>query len=932
MPTFLARVVDKLRSHDGALHEQLVLLPNQRAALFLQEALRKDQEAFELYPLFITVDQFIAEAANLLVIEPMAQLVELHEHFNTVRKEAQPDQEVEDLGQFMAWGQTLLSDFGEIDRYLLNPEHVLGDLYNVQKLAEWDLRPEDETALMKRYSDFISLLPQTYASFTNALLERGEAYSGLAARFLASKPQLIEQYLAKHGIKNCVVAGLNALNTAELEILKNLSDATSTDFLWDLDPHYVEMEDHEAGLFFRKHQQREKLFKGAAPKTEGLASDWKTLPKTIQPIGATKFTGQAKAIAQTLLNWNEQGIPAKDIAVILADESLLNPVLNFLPQAFDKVNITMGFPLNQTALSSTLGLYLNAVEYALKNQKKSGSWTFHHKSLSALFTDPLFNRYWSANSSSPYEWHQEIVAGNKVFTSSGHWKKKSEELPAYSALFAPSDGLNFIRNIQNFLEHIGRTDSGDTMIQNTAYHLSTLLEQLGRTLKEPFPETLIWIKLIKQELRNGAIDFVGEPLEGLQIMGILESRTLDFPYVILGGINEGILPSGRSFNSLLPFDVKRHYGLPTYEEKDAVYAYHFYRILQRCSNAVITFNTDKEAMGGGEPSRFLVQIEHELKGTQAKVLPRTYEQGPVFPESVASRFEAEKSAATKIAFAQWMERGISASSLNELVSMPDQFYKKRLIQIKEEDEVEESMSAMVMGNLVHKGLEKVYEPFKNKPLPEFDVEEWTASAMNFGVAYLISEKGYSKNALYAGRNLLTLEVCKQMIRQFLDYDRYRSTRHEIVLKGIETKLSYSMEHPTLGVPMNFVGFIDRVETVDGQLMIWDYKTGSFTSSDLSLGSLNDLWKGTKGKPLQVLLYAWLLYKMEVLEAPLPWSSGMFKLQSGAPEILLGGGALNKTNWITEELLTAFEAALMDYLEEMYSNDLPFVELPRYEFN
>jgi hypothetical protein len=171
-----------------------------------------------------------------------------------------------------------------------------------------------------------------------------------------------------------------------------------------------------------------------------------------------------------------------------------------------------------------------------------------------------------------------------------------------------------------------------------------------------------------------------------------------------------------------------------------------------------------------------------------------------------------------------------------------------------------------------------------------------------------------------------------MIRQFLDYDRYRSTRHEIVLQGIETKLSYSMEHPTLGVPMNFVGFIDRVETVDGQLMIWDYKTGSFTSSDLSLGSLNDLWKGTKGKPLQVLLYAWLIYKMEVLEAPLPWSSGMFKLQSGAPEILLGGGALNKTNWITAELLIAFEAALMDYLKEMYINDLPFVELPRYEFN
>ena len=932
MPTFLSRVVEKLRNHDGALHEQLVLLPNQRASLFLQEALRKDQKEYELYPLFITVDQFIAAAANLLVLEPMALLVELHQHYNTARKTQYPDQEVEDLGQFMAWGQTLLSDFGEIDRYLLNPEHVLGDLYNVQKLAEWDLQPEQETELMKRYSDFISLLPATYEGFTSTLLERGEAYSGLAARFLATHPELLEQYLKKNGVKHCIVAGLNALNTAELEVLKHLSDAVPTQFLWDLDPHYVDMPDHEAGHFFRKHQQREKLFKQDLPVTNGLVSDWKSLPKTIQPIGATKFTGQAKAIAQTLINWHQQGIAPKDIAVILADESLLNPVLNFLPQEYDKVNITMGFPLNQTALAATLGLYLNAVEYALKNQKKAGSWTFHHKSLSALFTDPLFNKYWTPTSTSPYEWHQEIVSGNKVFTSANMWGEKSEAVDAYRGLFEPNDGPDFIRGLQTFLAHVGRTDSGDTMIQNTAYHLHTLLEQMVRTLKPPYPNTLIWIKLIKQELRNGAIDFVGEPLEGLQIMGILESRTLDFPYVILGGINEGVLPAGRSFNSLLPFDVKRHYGLPTYEEKDAVYAYHFYRILQRSQTAVITFNTDKEAMGGGEPSRFLVQIEHELKGTKASILPRKYEQGPVLPKSVASRFEAEKSASTKSAFAQWMERGISASSLNELVSMPDQFYKKRLIQIKEEDEVEESMSAMVMGNLVHKGLEKVYEPFKDKPLPAFDVEEWTERALNFGIDFLVKEKGYSKNALFAGRNLLTIEVCKQMIRQFLDYDRYRSTRHEIVLKGIETKLSYEMVHPTLGLTMNFIGFIDRVETVDGQLMIWDYKTGSFTSSDLSLGALDDLWKGTKGKPLQVLLYAWLLHKMGTLSAPLPWSSGMFKLQSGAPEILLGGGALNKTNWITEDLLDAFEAALMDYLEQQYTNDEPYVEIPRYEFN
>lgn len=932
MSTFISRIAGEVNSAPEALHEQLVLIPNRRAALFILEELRKDLEEFELFPLFLTVDEFIAQAANLLVMEPMALLVALHECYGEVRRTSFPGKEEEDLGQFMGWGQTLLSDFSEIDRYVLNPEHVLGDLYNVQKLAEWNLEPEEQTKMMRNYSDFIQLLPQTYERFTKGLLERGEAYGGLAARTLAEQPQLLEAFLSRNGVKKVVVAGLNALNTAELEILKTLRNSRPTSFLWDTDAHYVQTSMHEAGHFLRLHQKREKVFGNYIPKTDPTQSDWRNLPKTIQPVGATKFTGQAKAVAKTLAQWHERGIPPRQIAVILADESLLNPVLNFLPAPYDKVNITMGFPLNQTALAATVGLYLNMVEYAVKNQRPGKDWTLHHKSLSALCTDPMFNRYWTAEDEGPYAWHQEIVARNKVFTTAKYWgDKASEHLPAYGRLFLPQHPTDFIDALQHWLEHVGATEKNNTMVQNTAHHIYTLLEQLKRTLQNTAQDPLIWIKLIKQQLRNGSIDFVGEPLEGLQVMGILESRTLDFPYVILAGINEGVLPAGRSFNSLLPFDIKRHYGLPTYEEKDAVYAYHFYRILQRCKEAAITFNTDKEAMGGGEPSRFLVQIEHELKGTAAKVLPRLFSNGEIQAQSVASKFEAEKTGAVKAAIAQWWERGISASSLNELVSMPDQFYKKRLIKIKEEDEVEENMSAMVMGNLVHKGLEKVYEPFVGQQIPAFDVDLWTEQAMDFGITYLVEEKGYSRRALHTGRNILTVEVCRQMMRQFLEYDLHRARMHEIILLGIETELSHSMNHPTLGLPMNFKGYIDRIELVDQRLTIWDYKTGSFTSSDLSLGAIEDLWKGTKGKPLQVLLYSWLLDKMGAFPHPLPWRSGMFKLQSGAPEILLGGAVVNKTKDISTEVFQVFESALMEYLEEVYTDDLPFVEIPKFEF-
>lgn len=933
MATFISRIALELINGPGVLHEKIVLLPNQRAELFLREALKEHLSDTALLPLFTTVDQFIAQAANLVVVEPLALMVRLFDCYEGTRAAALPQGTNEGLGSFLNWGQTLLSDFGEIDRYLLNPAHVLGDLYNVQKLAEWDLEPGEETALMRRYSDFIALLPSVYETFTASLLEDGEAYSGLAARHLATHPEAVADYLNKNGVKQVLIAGLNALNTAELSIIQSVREVCPTRTLWDLDSHYFNDALHEAGHFLRGHVQRQKTFGNDVPTTKGVQSEWKTLPKHIHPVGASQYTGQAKAVAGALEDLRRSGIAPKDIAVILADESLLNPVLSFLPEAYDKVNITMGYPLDQTALSGTVRLWISVIEYAIKNQRKAGKWTFYYRSLCALFTDPLFNKYWSGPlGESPLDWNTEIVKANRVFTSASEWVRRCSEGPeSYGALFEAQDSKGWITALQIWLKHVGRTETQDPVVQNTAYHIHTLLAQLTRTLTIEV-EPLVLLKLIKQQLRSGTVDFVGEPLEGLQIMGILESRTLDFKHIILAGVNEGILPAGRRFNSLLPYDIKRNYGLPTYEEKDAVYAYHFYRIQQRCLSSTITFNTDSEAMGGGEPSRFLVQLENELQNTACTVHPRTFLQGPVAPNSMEQLFSAEKTPAVVQAFEAWMARGISASSLNELTSMPDRFYQKRLIRVKEEDEVEEQVSAMVMGNLIHKGLEKVYESHVGKPITTIDVDQWTEQAYEAGFNYLIEVERYSKNALTQGRNLLTLEICKKMIRQFLHYDARRAAQGTLILKGVETKLDFEMKHPTLKLPMKFSGVVDRLEVYDNAFIIWDYKSGAIGQSDLSLSGLGDLWKGSKGKPLQILLYAWLLWKKKVVTHPFPWHSGMFKLQSGQPEHLLRGAALGKSNDITEALLIEFEQALCDYLLEVHSNGLPFVEKPRYEFN
>lgn len=927
MSTFIERIASELLENHRPMHQTLVLLPNQRAELFLREALKPHLDEPTLLPLFSTVDSFISSAAQLTTIEPLVLLLELHQAYNEARYEAMPEKEPEALGAFLSWGQTLLSDFGEIDRYLLNPAHVLGDLYNIQKLEEWDLSPEQQTALMLRYSDFVALLPNTYERFKERLLDRGEAHSGLAARMLAEHPELLHDFLKRNGIHRVVVAGLNALNTAELTILETLRNTVHTRVLWDLDPHYFDMPEHEAGLFMREHVSRQKVFGKHTPSSKGLESEWKTLPKDIRPVGASQFAGQAKAVAHTLQQWHDQGVSPQHIAVILADESLLTPVLSVLPEAYSKVNITMGFPLAQSAVAATVRLWISAVEYAIKNSKKESSRSYYYKSLSALFSDPLFARYWDSESGEgPSEWNRDIVKRNLVFTSAEHWRKRLEEGPSgYHHLLAPTSGKALLAPIKAWLKHVGAEEKVDTMIINTAYKIHTLLEQLQRSLGDQEPDSLALLKLIKQQLKQGTVDFVGEPLEGLQIMGILESRTLDFSHIIIAGVNEGVLPAGRSFNSFLPYDLKRHYGLPTYEQKDAVYAYHFYRILQRCSEAVITYSTDKDSLKGGEPSRYISQLEFELRGTAANIHPRRYMGGPLQPTSLEERFMAPRTPAVKAALAEWMERGISASSLNALLEYPDQFYKQKLALVREEDEVEDSMSHKVLGNLLHNGLEALYTPYKGKSLPLFDVDAWTEEGLEAGIKSL-EESGYSRSSLEQGRNLLTLEICRTMFRQFLTYDLLRAKKGGIILHNVEENLEVKTTHPALGIPLNFRGKVDRIETVQGTFTIWDYKTGSLTDADLALSNWPSLWSGSKGKSLQVLLYAWMYYRSEHQNPPFPWRAGMYKLQSSDPEIILKSNKLNfKDGLITEQILLEFEAELMSQLADILASDEPFME-------
>ena len=874
-------------------------------------------------PSFMTVNQYIEQASGLLVIEPLVLLLELHRCYSAELRLAHPEKEEESLGAFLNWGQSLLSDFGEIDHYLLQPAHVLGDLYNIQKLQEWKLEPEDETPLMKRYSEFVSLLPATYTRFTSTLLERGEAYGGLAARQLAEHPERQAQFLQRNAVKGAVVAGLNALNKAELSILKELRTHCSTAFLWDMDAHYVLNEEHEAGMFFRQNAALASVFgNNGVPRLKDAPSHWRSLEKTITPVGTGQFTGQAKMVAQTLEKWANEGVEPRDIAVVLTDEKLLNPVLELLPDRFDKVNITMGYPLGQTGLAQTLTAWMDLVEYALK-QSKGQQWSFYHKKVHALFTDPMFGRYWKG-SESPVSWAQDMASKNRTYTTFAHWEPKlSEGPPSYVKLFEPATGAELLQHFQEWLTHVAATEKQHPIIQNAAYRLHTMLEQLARSIDQ-WPDDLTLLKLLRRELQQGTLDFIGEPLEGLQIMGILESRTLDFSHVIMAGVNEGVLPAGRKSNSLLPHDLKTHYELPTYDQKDAVYAYHFYRLLQRCKEGVLIYNTEGDGMRSGAASRYITQLEVELKNTACTVLPRVFPELSLGTNSIETGFLAEKSDGVVEALKAWMAKSISASSLVSLTSRPQSFYMEKLVGVRETEEVDESLSNRIMGDLVHYILEELYKPYLNRPLPDFDPDEWTEKGMEMGIEHLVSDGLYTRTSLSQGRNLVAVEVCRKMVHQFFEYDLARSKQGNLIVLGTEVAIDFPMEHPTLKIPLRFRGSVDRVDLYNGTLQIWDYKTGSLKKEDLTFAHVEDLFNGKKGKPLQIMHYAWMLWKSNHDFFSLPCVAGMFKMQSDAPELrLYGEGLQNKEGLIELPVLQQYEEVLMEFLAFTLTDRTPF---------
>jgi len=913
MKSFLEEVVEDVRQKHGSFEDLIFVLPSKRSGTFLRNALAKSARKTIFAPEIYSVERFIEKISGLAYATQTQQLFFLYEVYlkNTpVGKD--------NFYTFSKWGQTLLQDINEIDRYLIDAEKLFDSLSDIQELDHWSLRP-GKTDMMEDYLQFWNNLAILYRNFNRALLMAGLGHQGLVYRTACEK---LEEYLEGQSTKTFIFLGFNALNTAESQIIQHILDNYPSDIYWDIDSYFLQDDIHDAGYFIRQHLKTWPYL-----LTNGLKgkSEYYLTEKNIKIIGVPKNVSQAKYTGQLLHDLHrEQPEQLINTAVVLGEETLLNPLLNSVPREIEGVNITMGYPLHKTPLASFFDKF-----FALYLSRNDHGW-FYRDVLDFL-AHPSVNALLNADNN--------VVGAIEDAIKRKNWTYiKASKLIDIAEKQNVSILLLFFENTPtpNEIITIGQRIIAELKIraQNTEsplaleylYRFYELFNQLDDLIKAyDFIKDLKSLHSLYRELLSSeTLDFQGEPLEGLQIMGMLESRNLDFETVIITSVNEGILPSGKSNNSFIPFDLKVYSGLPTYKEKDAVYTYHFYRLLQRAKHVYILYSTEPDdGLGGGERSRLINQLltdENKLRD-----IVETY-ASPTISPTLKSLELVDKDLSLIELVKSHAANGFSPTSLSNYIRNPIDFYKRNLLGIDDVMEVEETVAANTFGTIVHDTLEDLYRPFIGEYLTEEGLQ--TAKANIKGLVNHHFSKSYGDGDISRGKNLIAFHVVRRYIENFIALEIEDVKQHSIKLIGLEEKLQVELNVPEIDFPIRLKGKLDRIDEKDGILRIIDYKTGRVTSTQVEIVAWEEITSDYEySKAFQLLCYA-LMHQKEATSSTVEAGIISFKnLSAGLMRFATKPkkGSRTKDHVITPEILELFAQELKKLVLEICNPDIPFLE-------
>ena len=912
MISFITKVLLDLQKQNVNFSDITFVLPSRRAGVFLRKELSNIINKTSFSPTIISIESFVEELSQLKTLTNTELLFQLYNSYI----ELTPKEEQEPFDVFSKWGQILLQDFNEIDRHLIPQKNIFEYLSAIKDLDHWSLNP-NPTDVVNNYIKFWNKLYPFYKHFSKSLINQKKGYQGLIYREAVEN---LETYIQSCS-KRHVFAGFNALNTAEETIIQELLQNDLAAIYWDIDKIFIDSSYHDAGLFTRKHKENWKYFQKNSFNWK--ESNYSTL-KNINIFGVPKAIGQAKTIGNILNSLSEKDI--KNTAVVLGDENLLLPTLNSIPKHINAINVTMGFPLNSIPLAA---LFEKVFSVQINNTNN-----YYHKDVIDILKDQYLSTVFNNN------YTQKIVdiinTNNIIYLS----KEKllslslnSEQNDIINIIFSnwnnnPTLAIqNSFKIIQLIKNKLIEDRKSNQLSLEYLYRFNVLFNEIDRLNKKYNTLTNIrsLYNIYKELLSSETLDFQGEPLQGLQIMGMLESRVLDFETVIITNVNEGVLPSGKTNNSFIPFDVKVEKNLPTYKEKDAVYTYHFYHLLQRAKNVYILYNTEIDTLLGGEKSRFISQLELEgIHQINHQII------SPEVPNYQPQLLEVKKSEALVNQIKRLANSGFSPSSLTSYIRNPIDFYNQKILGVKDVEEAEENVAANTLGTVVHNTLEALYLPLMGRILTVDDIKNLIPKIEKYITKFFKDE--YKEGDITKGKNLIVFEIAKRYVLNFLNFeiDAIKSG-NEIKIIALEEKIEgIKINIESLNFNIHLKGTVDRIDTCNGMTRIIDYKTGKVEQTNVTVVNWEDLPTDYKkySKSFQVLMYAYMLSKKTALKFPVEAGIISFKnLSEGFIKFAKKekpGNSKKDTN-ITEDTLSDFEVELKKLITEICNPNIPFTE-------
>ncbi len=915
---FLEKVATFLAQEQSEdISKTVIVFPNHRSGVFLKKYLVEVLPQNSWLPEIMTIDDLVLRLSGLTLAEPLVVDFELFK----IHREIEGDN-ARPMEDFLSWAPLMLNDFSDIDYYLTDAKTLFSELTDIKALERWNLGEKPLTDIQKNYLKFFQSLFIYYSELKEVLLKKNLAYKAMAYRYVSEN---YEEVRARIEWEHFVFAGFNALTESEQKLASLLKSDYRFDYLIDADAFYFDSqnkEPHEASRFIR---QALKSLKVSDPVW--VENKLATGTKDIEVVGVPKYMGQVNYAAQVLQKWfsKENYNPANTL-VVLAEEELLIPLLNSVPVKTDddkelKYNVSLGYPLSNGPFAHFV---LSWLELLILREEDSGS-RIPLSSLIALLKNPLMKLLeyddtvlTSLKEVSSFYIETEALMGmdfpeesRRLFDILFQTLKKPEQFFIHLGTF-----LQMLQAVPGFQEKFNALLSFQLVLMfRMTKVLNVMLEDQVRFLNFKSLQ-----KIMNQVINRHDVSLKGEPLRGVQVMGMLETRNLDFENVIIVGANEGILPKTGFSDSFIPFDLRRNHGLPLPYTKSSIFSYHFFRLLQRAKHVVYLYNSEPDVLGNGEPSRFIRQIEHELLGKNPNLsFSQKVVNTPLRENNIQTEIKIEKTEEVFIKIKQMAQNGISPSALNAYIRCTLQFYLKYVLRIKVPDPAENSVRSDTFGNVVHGVLRILYEPFTGQKINPESLKENLSNLDN-----LLKESFkacYGSYDMNYGKNLLIYEVARAYIDRFVKNDLKYLKRFERQLVGVEKEMRAPFSFS--GGTVNLKGIIDRMDRIHGEngIRIIDYKTGSVNGFDLKIKDWESLTSDVKyAKAFQVLSYAWLYLANHPNSGQVTGTLISMKSASGKPEEV----SFSSENNITQ-MLPDFEGQLDRLLTGLFDANMPFVQ-------